>query len=191
VKESTIPVCETVPELVYSRLLVQHFLLSFCHWLENTPPAAALRDSVWMFDLTETVHTIGIILVAGTIMLVDLRLLGLGLKGEPVSDVVTRIVPRTLWGFGLMFITGACLFSTEAVKLYHSPAFRIKLLLLSLAGLNALIFHRTIYRQAPAWDTARVAPPRARLAGLLSLVLWICIIAAGRAIAYGPGYDRT
>ena len=81
--------------------------------------------------------------------------------------------------------------NNEAVKLYASPAFRIKLVLLSLAGLNALIFHRTIYRQAANWDTAPVAPPGARLAGLLSLILWICIIAAGRAIAYGPGYDRT
>ncbi len=168
-----------------------HLLLSFCRWLETTPPAAALRDSVWVFNLTETVHTLGIIFVAGTIMLVDLRLLGLGLKRMPVSDVVSRIVPRTLWGFGLMLVTGGCLFSAEAVKLYSSPAFRIKLVLLSLAGLNALIFHRTIYRQAAEWDTADAVPPRARLAGLLSLILWMCIIAAGRAIAYGPGYDRT
>ena len=168
-----------------------HLILSFCQWLETTPPAAALRDSVWVFNLTEVVHTLGIIFVAGTIMLVDFRLLGLGLKRIPVSDVVSRIVPRTLWGFGLMFVTGGCLFSAEAVKLYSSPAFRIKLVLLSLAGLNALIFHRTIYRQAAEWDTAPVVPPRARLAGLLSLILWMCIIAAGRAIAYGPGYDRT
>jgi hypothetical protein len=61
--------------------------------------------------------------------------------------------------------------------------------LLALAGLNALIFHRTIYRDAAAWDPASVAPFRARLAGLLSLVFWIAIIAAGRAIAYAPGYD--
>jgi hypothetical protein len=168
-----------------------HPLLSFCQWLETTRLSTALRDSVWVFDITETIHTVGIIFVAGTIMLVDLRLLGLGLKGESISEVVSRIVPRTLWGFGLMFVTGGCLFAAEAVKLYQSPAFRIKLVLLSLAGLNALIFHLTIYRQAPRWENASVAPARARLAGLLSLILWICIIAAGRAIAYGPGYDRT
>jgi hypothetical protein len=168
-----------------------HLLLSFCQWLETTPPATALRNSVWVFNLTETLHTLGIVFVAGTIMLVDLRLLGLSMKRMPVSDVVSRIVPRTLWGFGLMLVTGGCLFSAEAVKLYSSPAFRIKLVLLLLAGLNALIFHRTIYRQAAEWDTALVPPPRARLAGLLSLILWMCIIAAGRAIAYGPGYDRT
>ncbi len=166
-------------------------LLSLCQWLENTPPAIALRESVWMFDLAETVHTLGIVLVAGTIMLVDLRLLGLALKREPVSEVVARIVPRTLWGFGLMFATGWFLFSAEAVKLYNSPAFRIKLVLLSLAGLNAILFHLTVYRHAADWDRAAVAPARARIAGFLSLILWIGIVAAGRALAYGPGYDRT
>src|SRR5277367_6061554 len=108
-----------------------------------TPVAAAMRDSLWMFDIVETTHTLGIVLVAGTIMLVDLRLLGLGLRGEPVASVVQRIVPWTLRGFALMFVTGALLFCSEAVKLYHSPAFRIKLVLLALAGLNALIFHLT------------------------------------------------
>jgi hypothetical protein len=166
-------------------------LLGFCEWLENTPAAVALRNSVWVFDLTETIHTLGIVLVAGTIMLVDLRLLGMGLKREPISEVVSRIVPFTLSGFCLMFITGGSLFAAEAVKLYSSPAFRIKLILLSLAGLNALIFHLTVYKQAAEWDSAPAAPPRARLAGVFSLILWIAIIAAGRAIAYGPGYDRT
>jgi hypothetical protein len=149
-----------------------------------------MRDSLWIFDFTETAHTLGIVLVAGTIMLVDLRLLGLGLRGEPFSHVVSRIVPWTLSGFGLMFLTGGWLFSAEASKLYHSPAFRIKMVLLSMAGLNALIFHLTVYREAAAWDGLPVAPLRARLAGLFSLLLWIGIIAAGRSIAYGPGYDR-
>lgn len=166
-------------------------LLGFCQWIENTRPVIAFRDSTWMFDITETVHTLGIVLVAGTIMLVDLRLLGLGLKRERFSEVVSRIVPWTLWGFAFMAVTGFCLFSTEAVKLYSSPAFRLKLVLLVLAGVNALIFHRTVYRQAAEWDNAPVAPPRARMAGLLSLLFWIAVIAAGRAIAYGPGYDRT
>jgi hypothetical protein len=73
--------------------------------------------------------------------------------------------------------------------MYHSPAFRLKLVFLALVGLNALVFHTTIYRSAPEWDTAAPAPFRARLAGMLSLSLWIAIIAAGRAIAYGSGYD--
>lgn len=166
------------------------FLLSICQWLEKTPPAALMRNSVWLFGVTETIHTLGIVLVAGTIMLVDLRLLGLGLRREPVSDVVPRIVPWTLSGFALMLFTGGWIFTSEASKLYRSTAFRIKIALLLLAGLNALMFHLTVYRDASEWDRNLPIPLRARLAGLLSLLLWIGIIAAGRAIAYGPGYDQ-
>jgi hypothetical protein len=165
------------------------FLLSICQWLDSTRLNAAMRTSTWFFPTFDTIHTLGIVLVAGTIMLVDLRLLGLALRSEPVAAVVERIVPWTLRGFALMFVTGTLLFSSEAVKLYHSPAFRIKLVLLALAGLNALTFHLTIYRDAANWDQAAAAPARARLAGLLSLAFWIAIIAAGRAIAYGSGYD--
>jgi hypothetical protein len=164
-------------------------LLGFCQWVDSTRWSALVRQSNWFFSTLDTVHTLGIILVAGTIMLLDLRLLGLALRSVPVAQVVARIVPSTLGGFGLMVVSGSLLFSSEAVKMYHSPAFRIKMLLLALAGLNALIFHRTIYRDVGHWDPASVVPPRARLAGLLSLLFWIAIIAAGRAIAYAPGYD--
>jgi hypothetical protein len=164
------------------------FLLSICEWLDSTRLNAALRQSNWAFPALDTIHTLGIVLVAGTIMLVDLRLLGLALRGVAIQQVVARIVPATLWGFGLMLVSGGLLFMSEAVKMYHSPAFRIKVLLLALVGLNALVFHRTVYRDAVHWNPD-VAPVRARLAGLLSLVFWIGIIAAGRAIAYAPGYD--
>jgi|SRR5579862_4159428 len=164
-------------------------LLGICKWLDSTSLNAALRMSNWFFPTFDVIHTLGIVLVAGTIMLVDLRLLGLALRSERVAAVVQRIVPWTLCGFGLMLVTGGLLFCSEAVKLYHSPAFRIKLVLLALAGLNALIFHRTIFRDVASWESQAVAPLRARVAGLLSLAFWVAIIAAGRAIAYGSGYD--
>jgi hypothetical protein len=164
------------------------FLLSICQWLDSTRLNTAMRTSNWFFPTFDVIHTLGIVLVAGTIMLLDLRLLGLALRSEPVAGIVERIVPWTLRGFALMFVTGALLFTSEAVKLYHSPAFRIKLVLLALAGLNALVFHQTVYRDAASWNQTAV-PLRARLTGLLSLAFWIAIIAAGRAIAYGSGYD--
>jgi hypothetical protein len=165
------------------------FLLRICQWVDSTRLSALLRQSNWAFAALDTVHTLGIVLVAGAIMLVDFRLLGFGLRSIPLPDLVRRIVPATLAGFGLMLATGALLFTSEAVKMYQSPAFRIKMILLAAVGLNALIFHRTVYRDVARWHPTN-APARARLAGLLSLVLWIAIIAAGRAIAYGPGYDK-
>jgi hypothetical protein len=165
------------------------FLLSICQWIDSTRFNAVMRQSNWAFPTLDTIHTLGIVLVAGAIMLVDFRLLGLGLRSVPVAQLVARMVPATLAGFALMLASGGLLFSSEAVKMYHSPAFRIKVLLLALAGMNALIFHRTIYRDVANWSPGTVVPLRARLAGLLSLIFWIGIIAAGRAIAYGPGYD--
>lgn len=165
------------------------FLLRFCQWVDTTSLSAVIRHSNSLFSIFDTIHTLGIVLVAGTIMLVDLRLLGLALRSVPIAQLVGRIVPATLGGFGLMLVSGGLLFSSEAVKMYNSPAFRIKMLLLALAGLNALIFHWTIYRDVGEWDPGSEAPVRARLAGLLSLFFWIAIIAAGRAIAYAPGYD--
>lgn len=162
-------------------------LLSFCHWIENTPAGVAIRESPTIFEIVESVHTLGIVFVAGTIFLVDLRLLGLGLRLEPVRDVVQRLVPWTLWGFCVMAFTGTWLFAGEASRIYRSPGLRIKLVLLALAGLNALLFHLTVYRRVAEWVGV---PARARMAGWISLVLWTCIIAAGRSIAYGPGYDQ-
>jgi hypothetical protein len=164
------------------------FLLSICQWVDSTRWSAILRQSNWAFPTLDTIHTLGIVLVAGAIMLVDLRLLGLGIASVPIPRLVARMVPATLWGFALMLASGALLFSSEAVKMYNSGPFRLKLVLLALAGVNALLFHRTIYRDVAHWSPGCV-PARGRLAGALSLLLWIGIIAAGRAIAYAPGYD--
>ncbi len=130
------------------------------------------------------IHTLGIILTAGTISLVDLRLLGFGLRREPVSDVLEQILPWTWAGFAVMFTTGALLFCAEAMMICQSISFRIKMVLIVMAGFNALIFHKTVYREVSTWELASVTPPKARLAGLLSLTFWIGIVGAGRAIAY-------
>jgi hypothetical protein len=163
-------------------------LLDLCQWLHDTPAAAIMRNSSATFTVINSIHALGIVLVFGTILMVDLRLLGLGLRRESVKDVVSRIVPLTLSGFAMMAFTGLLMFFPEAVRYYKSPAFRIKLLLLALAGLNALVFHLTIYRDAPKWEFQPV-PVRARLAGLFSLLLWIGVVAAGRSIPYGHDYD--
>ena len=159
-------------------------LLALCQWLEKSSVGTDIRQSALGFGALVAIHTLGIILTAGTIWLVDLRLLGFGLRREPVSDVLRQILPWTWAGFALMFSTGVLLFCAEAVMVYSSISFRIKLVLILLAGLNALIFHKTVYREASTWDLTSHTPARARLAGLLSLTFWICVVGAGRAIAY-------
>jgi hypothetical protein len=148
-------------------------LLRLCQWLQQTPISVSIRESTWVFPILDAVHCTGIILVAGTIVIVDLRLLGFGMRRAPVSSLIAQVLPWTLSGFAFMFITGSLLAWAEPIKLYHSVFFRWKLLFLVLAGLNALFFHY-----------AALTPARARLAGAVSIVCWISVIAAGRAIGY-------
>jgi hypothetical protein len=158
--------------------------LEICQWINATSFATSIRESDWVYPIIETVHVLAIALLVGTVAIVDLRLLGIVLQRERVSRVAGQVLPLTWAGFVAMFASGTLLFVAQASKSYVNPAFRIKMLLLLLVGLNPLIFHSTIYRSVGAWDGRTVAPGRARLAAVLSLCLWSGIIVAGRAIAY-------
>jgi hypothetical protein len=114
----------------------------------------------------------------------DLRLLGWALGRARVSDLARRLLPCTWAAFGVQLITGVLLFSSEAVKLYDNPAFRLKLLLIALAGVQALIFQSTASRHLAAWDERGVLPVGAKFAGAVSLLLWIAIVTAGRFIGF-------
>jgi uncharacterized protein DUF6644 len=160
--------------------LLQHF----CQWLYDSSVGTGIRESIWVFPIIETIHVLAITLLVGTIAILDLRLLGWALKREPVSRVASGVLPLTWAGFAVMFVSGFLLFWSEAAKSYGNPAFRLKLLLLALVGLNPLIFHFTIYRSVGDWNERIVTPLRARLAAVFSLTLWGGIICAGRAIAY-------
>jgi hypothetical protein len=144
----------------------------------------AIRESIWVYPILDVLHCVGILLVAGTIVVIDLRLLGLGMRRLPVSSVVGQVLPWTLSGFGFMALTGSLLAWSEPLRLYHSLFFPWKLLFLAMAGVNALLFHYGLYREVGAWNSAPLTPARARLAGVVSIVCWICVIAAGRAVGY-------
>jgi hypothetical protein len=159
-------------------------ILTFCQWLERTSVGAGVRESLWLFPAIETAHLFGIILLVGTTAAFDLRLLGLGLREQAVSKLSSRLLPWAWAGFAVQVLTGACLFASEATKCYGNPAFRIKMLLLVLAGLNALVFHLASFRNVAAWDNTRNPPIGARFAAVLSILLWFGIVAAGRWIGF-------
>ena len=159
-------------------------MLSICQWIQQTSLSVAIRESIWVYPILNVLHCVGILLVAGTIVVVDLRLLGFGMRRATVSSVVSQVLPWTLSGFGFMFLTGSLLAWSEPVRLYRSIFFPWKLLFLAIAGLNALLFHLGVYRGVGAWDSATLTPARARFAGALSILCWICVIAAGRAVGY-------
>jgi len=116
--------------------------------------------------------------------ILDLRLLGVAMTRRPVSQVAGQFLPWVWTGFTAMVVTGAILFSAEAVKCYMSPFFRAKLALLLAAGGNALMFHKTVFVGVAAWDLNGPTPWRAKLAGGCSLAVWIGVVAMGRALAY-------
>ncbi len=159
-------------------------LPDLCQWLQNTSWGTAIRESTWVFPIVEGTHVLTLALSVGTLLIVDLRLAGVLMRREPVSRVSNQLMPWSVAGFIIMFITGALLFWSQAVKAYGSIFFRIKVLLLLLAGVNALVFELTLRRSIATWDTAETPPFRARLAGVLGIILWAGVIAAGRTMAY-------
>ena len=158
-------------------------LLSFCQWLQDTAFSTNIRESVWTFPIIETTHLMALAFSVGIIVFVDLRLVGLALRDRPVSEVFERLQPMALKGFAINVVTGLLLSISEPLKCYHSPYFRIKVVLLFLLGVNALTF-QYYYRGVSAWDKAPATPARARFAGWLSLVFWAGVVVMGRAIAY-------
>ena len=159
-------------------------ILNFLQWLESTPGSLFIRESTLFYPFVETTHVLSLCLFLGMIAMLDLRLVGIGLRGIPVSEVAGRLLPLALFGFALMAISGSLLFYSGPVKAASNIFFRVKMLLIVLTGLNALLFHFTIYRRVASWDLDPSPPARARLAGMLSLILWSGVVICGRLQAY-------
>jgi uncharacterized membrane protein len=167
-------------------------------WLGETQGSIALHESLYMYPLIETAHVLAIALFAGTINMVDLRLLGRAFTSTPVSEMTRRMLPWTVAGFVVLVITGLLLFYAIPVRTYHSLWFRLKLLLLVVAALNVWWLHRRVQRDRERWDRDVLPPRNARIAAGVSLLVWAGVIVAGRMIAYNwadcdrpqPGWIR-
>jgi hypothetical protein len=159
-------------------------LLPFFQWLDASVVAETIRDRLWMFPTILTAHVLGTVLLAGTVSVLDLRLLGRGMRRQAVSDMAEQLLPWTWTGFAMVAASGIFLLTVQAVKAYSSTTFWTKIALLAVAGLNMAFFHFNVYRSVKIWDKAPVPPLAARVAGGLSLILWIAIIAAGHMLPY-------
>jgi hypothetical protein len=159
-------------------------MLAFCKWLEHTAIGSSIRESLWLFPAIETIHLLGMALLVAAVSAYDLRLLGLLMRQKRVSELSRQLLPWCWAGFVLQVVTGSLLFSSEALKIYTNPAFRLKMLLILLAGLQALLFHLTSYRDVASWDERTPAPWGAKLSACASLLLWAGVVAAGRFIGF-------
>ena len=143
-----------------------------------------LASSLNFWGLLEGTHVLTLMLFAGTIFVVDLRLLGLAFKRTPVSVVSDRVLPLTIFGMVLMVVTGVALFYAKPLLYYHNVWFRVKLIFLLLAMINIAIFHFRVQRNIGDWDTNAKPPAKARISAIISIASWILVITFGRFIAY-------
>jgi len=159
-------------------------LAAFCQWLAGTPASIALRESIWVYPIVESMHVLTLCVFLGLTVVLDLRLLGTSMRVTRVSELIRRLMPWVIGGFVVMVASGALLFYASPVRTYHNIFFRLKLAFVLAAGVNAAVFHGVAARTMPEWDLHPKPPTRARLAGGLSLALWATIVVCGRMIAY-------
>ena len=159
-------------------------IAGFLEYLESSSLAVGIRDSLYMFPVIEAFHVLGLTLVFGTISIVDLRLLGIASTRRPFTRIAADIVKWTWAAFALSAVTGLLMFITNADVYFNNFAFRTKIVLLALSGVNLLIFELTAGRTVDRWDKDAAAPPAGKTVAVLSLVLWIGVIFAGRWIGF-------
>src|SRR5581483_5694437 len=155
-------------------------IASICKIIQDSDIGTSIRESTWTFPIVETTHVIGLSISVGLILVTDLRLTGAILRKRPFSELWAQLKTWFTAGFIIMFLTGFLLFWSSAFKAYESFFFRAKLVMLLLAGINALAFEYTSRPSIAQWDASPRPPLQARMAGWISLLLWAGIIAAGR-----------
>jgi uncharacterized protein DUF6644 len=153
----------------------------FLEWLQSTPLAVSIAET-W-FPFVESLHVIAMAIVAGTIFIVDTRLLGIASRKLPFTYVSDRMLPWTWGAFACAVVTGTLMFIGNAINYYSNFPFRVKMMLLVLAGLNMAAFQLITFRTVGSWDAGR-PPAAARAAGMISISLWCAVIGFGRWIGF-------
>ncbi len=153
-------------------------LLAFCLWCNSSFFGHGIRDSVWLFPFVEIFHIVALSILGGAILLLNMRLVGLRFRGDPVSALARDLRPWILGSLAVMLISGFLLFSTEAVKMYGNWAFQLKMSFLLLA----IVFTFTIHRRVTAREDATAAVRWVTAA--VSMTLWAGVGLGGRALGY-------
>jgi hypothetical protein len=153
-------------------------------WLHDTSFGTLIRESTWAEPIIETIHVLTLTVFLGFIILLDLRLLDLIMRQTRVSTVFQRLKPWLFGSFGIMLVTGISLFAGDPVLFYGTIFFKLKMLMLLAAALNVVVFNLTLGRTLMQWDARATTPRGVKISGLLSLVLWVAVVACGRGIAY-------
>jgi hypothetical protein len=156
-------------------------------WLETSRLSVFIQESDFGFPAVETIHVIAITLVFGTIAIVDFRLLGLGSKNRPVTELCRDVLPWTWIAFVVAAISGSLLFISHAMQYFENTAFRTKMLLMLLAGINMVVFEFITFRGVASWDRDAAVVLPGKLAGAISLVCWLGVVSFARWVGFTVG----
>ena len=158
--------------------------------VQGSALAAWMRDTNPAMQVVESTHVLAAVLVLGTVLIADLRLLGIADSQRAFTRIGREALPLTWVAFALAVVTGSLMFTTSPQTYFGNSAFQWKAVALVAAGLNMLLFQLFTARGIAAWDFAK--PPRAaRTAGVVSLLLWAAVVLLGRWIGFTKGYDFT
>jgi hypothetical protein len=152
--------------------------------VENWPLSQFVASSEWAFPTFESIHVIAIAIVVGTVVIMDLRLLGLASKGAKVTEISRDTLRWTWLAFAVALVFGGLLFISKATAYTVNPYFIWKLVMIALAGANMAVFHLITWKSVETWDANPVLPTGAKLAGGVSLGLWIVVVFLARAVGF-------
>jgi hypothetical protein len=155
-------------------------LYPFFEWCEASTIGSGIRNSMWAFAVIESVHLLALAAIGGAVLVVDMRLLGLGLRRQPIAEVARNAYPWFVGSLIVMLVTGVALFLSEAVKCYYSTPFWVKMSSLALAT----AFSFTVRRKVTLADESRVRPIWHKVVAIVSLSLWFGVGAGGRWIGF-------
>lgn len=151
--------------------------------IERLPLAMAMRHELWLYPAVEIFHIIGFVTLVGSIIVLDMRLLGLS-KALPVSLLARHTLPWSMGALLLIVPTGLLMFVAHAGDFIGNPAFVTKMSLLFCAATNAAVFHAGVFRGVAGWDSGVATPAAAKIHALISLLIWLGVLSCGRLLAY-------
>jgi hypothetical protein len=154
-------------------------LLPYFEWIEATSIGNAIRQSLWLFPVIEAIHLLGLSVLGGAVLMVDLRMLGFGLRGHPIAQVAKDARPWFIGALSVMLITGWALFCSEAIKCYYNTSFWVKITTLPFAIVLTLLVRDRVAMRASKQSTMLT-----KAIGLASIALWFVVAAAGRWIGF-------
>ena len=164
--------------------MLNELLLNLARWLDSQIWSTAIHESIYLYAWIETTHVITLMVFLGMLFVIDLRMLGAIFPKVPASIIAQRLDKPMMIGFAMMLITGFLLYYAIPVRTTQSLWFRIKVVLLIVAGINAFLFRAKMQASSSSWDLDPIPPKRIRVGAMLSLVLWAGVVITGRTIAY-------